>query len=101
MVVNTLKEAIEKQKRIELIYEKSVRIVEPYLVGVNEKNNVSLRAFQTGGYSSSGNLPAWRLFLIDKIERVEILDEKFEINSMYNPEDSKMTQILFRIDRNQ
>lgn len=100
MVVNTLKEAIEKRNRIELIYENSVRIVEPYLVGINEKNHVALRAFQTGGYSSSGNLPSWRLFLIDKIEGAQILDERFTINSMYNPDDRNMRQILFRVEKN-
>ncbi|HAC15643.1 MAG TPA: hypothetical protein DCE78_06835 [Bacteroidetes bacterium] len=101
MVIKTLKEAIEKKKRIEIIYEKSVRIVEPYLVGINEKSHVALRAFQTGGFSSSGKLPAWRLFLIDRIEAAQILDEHFEINSLYNPDDRNMTQILFRVERNQ
>ena len=45
MVVNILKEAIEKRKKIEIVYENSVRIVDPYLVGINQKDHISLRAF--------------------------------------------------------
>jgi predicted DNA-binding transcriptional regulator YafY len=99
MVVNILKEAIEKRKKVEIIYENSVRIVDPYLVGINQKDHISLRAFQTGGQSSSGNLPSWRLFLIEKIDAIKILDEQFALNSQYNPNDKQMKQIHYRIER--
>jgi predicted DNA-binding transcriptional regulator YafY len=99
MTINILKEAIEKRKKVEIIYENSVRIVDPYLVGINQKDHISLRAFQTGGQSTSGNLPSWRLFLIEKIDAIKILDEQFPINSLYNPNDKQMKQILFRIEK--
>jgi predicted DNA-binding transcriptional regulator YafY len=100
MTINILKKAIEQRKKVEIIYENSVRTVDPYLIGINQKDHISLRAFQTGGQSSSGNLPSWRLFLIEKIEAIKILDEHFAISTQYNPNDKQMKQIHYRIERN-
>jgi len=40
------------------------------------KGDEFLRAYQVGGYSSSGNLPG--LFKLNKISNIEITNEKFE-----------------------
>ncbi len=97
MVLSKLETAIKERKKVSLMYKGVLRIIEPYLVGINTKGNESLRAYQIGGYSSSGNLPAWRLFLFEDIEDIEVLDDHFEINDKYNHNDRGMRSILFRV----
>lgn len=98
MVRTNLQFAIKELKQVRLFYEGTERIVHPFLIGINKKGNEALRAYQVGGYSSSGDLPAWRLFLLDRIDLVEIIDENFQIRDDYNPDDKGMTQIIYRIE---
>jgi len=99
MIIDQLKVAIGNKKKLQIVYENSTRIIDPYLVGINQKDHILLRAFQTGGFSSSGKLPSWRLFSIDKILEVTQLDESFTIDRLYNPNDKQMKKILFRIEK--
>ena len=96
-MLNLLKRAINEKRRIAFQYQGNPRTVEPHLVGINSKLNEALRAFQTGGKSTSGRLPAWKMFLIKDIENIEILNEVFEINPQFNPDDKQMKSILFRV----
>ncbi|WP_368293881.1 WYL domain-containing protein [Dehalobacter sp. TBBPA1] len=98
MVRTNLRNAIKELKKVRISYEGTERIVHPYLIGINKKGNESLRAYQVGGFSSSGHLPEWRLFLLDQIDFVEIIDEYFQIKNDYNPDDKGMTQIIYRIE---
>lgn len=97
MIMKSLKDAIEQRKTIRLIYKGTERIVEPHLLGISTTRKETLSGYQTGGYSSSGSLPDWRQFIIKDIDSVEILDEAFNIRPGYNPNDSKMIEILFRV----
>jgi hypothetical protein len=96
-VIRTLELAINGKKRIALQYQGTQRIVEPHLVGVNSKMNEALRAFQIGGHTSSGALPAWRMFLLRDIESIEILNESFQMHPQFNPDDKQMSSILFKV----
>ena len=98
MVKANLQIAIKEQKKVRLYYEGTERIVHPFLIGINKRGNESLRAYQVDGYSSSGELPAGRLFLLDRIDFVEIIDEKFPIRDDYNPDDKGMIKIIYRIE---
>lgn len=98
MVKSNLCSAIKNCRQISIVYDGQVRVVDPYLVGTNKKGNEALRAYQVGGYSSSGNLPAWRLYLLKNIDSVEILDTSFKIQPQYNPNDKDMVQISCRIE---
>jgi|BioPla2DNA2_1021312.scaffolds.fasta_scaffold11721_6 hypothetical protein len=99
MLKSNLCNAIKKRSQISIVYDGKVRIVDPYLVGINKKGNEALRAYQVGGYSSSGNLPAWRLYLLKNINSVEILDTSFKIHPQYNPNDKDMVQISCRVEK--
>ncbi|MFA7190190.1 MAG: hypothetical protein WC117_08905 [Sphaerochaetaceae bacterium] len=99
MVKSNLCTAIKNFRRVSIIYDKQVRVVDPYLVGTNKKGSEALRAYQVGGYSSSGNLPAWRLYLLKNIDSVEILDTSFKIHPQYNPNDKDMVQISCRVEK--
>ena len=70
-------EAIENQNVIEFNYEGELRIVEPHCYGLTSKGNEGLRAYQTGGYSSSGNM-GWKMYDLGKAYDIEVKDETFD-----------------------
>ncbi len=62
---------------IEFYYEDGTRIVEPHCFGQSSKGNDLIRAFQVGGYSSSGKM-GWKLYDLSKASSLTLLDEKFD-----------------------
>lgn len=68
--------AIENQNVIELHYEGELRVVEPHCYGVTTAGNEGLRAYQTGGYSSSGKM-GWRMYDLGKADSITITNEEF------------------------
>ena len=97
MVKSTLCKAIQSRRRARMRYKGMERLIDPYLIGTTTAGNEALRAYQVGGYSESGGLPAWRLFVLSAISNVEILDASFEIHPLYNPYDENMVQISCRV----
>lgn len=97
MVKSTLCEAIKNRRQVKMKYEGRERLVDPYLIGTTTAGNEVLRAYQVGGYSERGGLPAWRLFTLRGISGVEILDTSFGIHPLYNPYDKAMVQISCRV----
>jgi len=86
-------EAIENQNVIEFTYEGETRIVEPHCYGLTTKGNEGLRAFQTGGYSSSGSM-GWKMYDLGKADDIEISDETFNgPRPGYNQGDKGMSKI--------
>jgi hypothetical protein len=54
--------AIRERRLIRFYYDGYQRIVQPYAYGIHkDTGNEVLRAYQVGGYSSSGDIPDWRL----------------------------------------
>jgi len=70
-------EAIESQNVIEFYYAGELRIVEPHCYGITTAGNEGLRAYQTGGYSSSGKL-GWKMYDLAKVEDIYITDDQFD-----------------------
>lgn len=91
---NIIKDAILNQSLIEFLYKDELRVVEPYTFGMNTRGNDVLSAYQIEGGSSSSEDLGWRLFSLNKINNLKLLDTKFsEIRSEYNPNDSRMQHI--------
>ena len=92
-------EAIKERKLIEFFYEDGVRIVEPFACGYGRKGNLLLRAFQIEGYSKSGKPLGWKLFRVDKISQLRILEEIFnDYREGYNPlGDSQIPNIICKV----
>ncbi len=83
-------QAIKQRKLLKFIYDGGERVVEPYAYGYNNRNSLKLRAYQVEGYSSSGKPEGWKLFSVEKIKNIEILDEEFStIRPEYNPRGDK------------
>ena len=66
-----------EHRTVTLVYEGLRRVVEPHLVGIHEAGEPMVAAFQTGGFSHSGDLPGWRTFITTKVESVDPRDETF------------------------
>ncbi len=98
MSLQILKEAIEAQKPISFQYNKpgktpGIRIGNPHAVWVMRKKDgtesTKVHIVQTEGVSDSGQeLPSFRMFDLEVLSQVEILDDRnsFDISEQYNPE---------------
>lgn len=69
--------AIKNQNVIEFYYEGELRIVEPHCYGETTAGNEGLRAFQVGGYSSSGKL-GWKMYDIGKADDITNTGDSFD-----------------------
>ena len=91
---DTLCKAITARRLIEFRYDGMVRVVEPYAVGILTTDNVALSAWHVRGFTESRAIPKWRLYKLDKMGIITILDEVFEgPRRGYNPRDSRMKRI--------
>ncbi|SFQ30817.1 WYL domain-containing protein [Parafilimonas terrae] len=69
--------ALKNLNVIELHYEGKLRVVEPHRYGKTTAGNECLRAYQIGGYSSSGKL-GWKMYDLEKISDIIISDQTFD-----------------------
>jgi len=91
--------AIKEMRVIKFYYEGNQRIVQPHAYGIHKNtNNEVLRAYQVGGYSSSGKIPGWRLYIVNKISNLEITNETFDNPAPeYRKNDSAILQIYCQL----
>ena len=90
--------AILERRVVRLIYQGLPREIEPHMVGIHEAGEPILVAYQTGGYSHSGDLPGWRTFIITEIERVEETDTTFpQARSDFTDQFYQMLEIFAKV----
>lgn len=78
---------------VEFYYDGLHRIVEPHTCGVSKLGKDTLSGYQIRGQSNS-DLPNWKLFTLDKISSLTVLDEVFDGAELgYSRGDSRMTRI--------
>ena len=70
-------EAITTQSLLSFSYHGHLRVVQPHTYGIDRKGHKALRAYQTGGTSGSGRIPAWRIFHEADMHALATLQEKF------------------------
>jgi predicted DNA-binding transcriptional regulator YafY len=68
--------ALAQRRIVELTYAGRRRVVEPHVLGTYH-GRLQLLAYQVAGQSSSGGLPEWRRFDVDRIFRVQLLESHF------------------------
>lgn len=75
----TVINAINNMEILSFTYESNPRVVEPHAYGMDSDGDDFdlLRAYQVGGYSSSGRLPKWRLFEVSEIHNLSPTGDKF------------------------
>jgi len=91
-------EAIKSKKMVDFSYEyKPISRAAPHAIYISSKGNENLDAFQYGGFSKSGNLPAWRNFSLLKIMNLKMLNKKFKIADGYRSNSSKYNKYIYKI----
>ena len=92
----SIQTAINERRLIRLDYEPGERLIEPHAYGSSNDGNELIRAFQVEGASESGEHHQWKLFRVDRIKSMEVLDEKFPgPRPEYNQDDPAMKGGIF------
>lgn len=78
------------------------RTIEPHAFGLATSGNDVVRAWLREGVSKTGDngkspMPGWRLFRLDRIKSVEIMDEDFKTRPGYNSKDSRIVEFSAKI----
>ena len=90
--------AIHEKRLLRFLYSGEARIAEPQDYGL-QKGVVNLFSYQTGGRSSSGRLPDWRKFAVQKISSLELLDQRFAGSRAVPAQKHQEWDVLFaRVD---
>jgi predicted DNA-binding transcriptional regulator YafY len=84
--------AISEKKTIIFEYDGYERTVEPHLYGILGGHE-QLHAYQIRGGSSSGGIPEWRNFKLEKMNNVAVNDEVFQSENSYNPSGANYSEI--------
>jgi predicted DNA-binding transcriptional regulator YafY len=84
MAGGELRVAIRQRNVVEFSYSGRTRVVHPHAIFVAGTGTHCLDAVQVGGRSTSGPLPGWRRFDLNRIEEVTILDERFEVDPEFD-----------------
>jgi hypothetical protein len=91
-------EAIRGRRLVRFAYRGGYRIVEPYVYGADTEGRDLLRGFQTYGYSTSGRPSGWRLFRVDKLADLAIIENSFsKARRGYDPHDQAMATLHYRV----
>jgi len=92
--VSLICQAIRRRALLEFLYDDRMRVVAPYCCGVSGRGAEVLRAVQVRGESASGSLGFGKLWTVDEIRELRVLDESFVPDDPnYNPRDRAMTRI--------
>ncbi|HZL40678.1 MAG TPA: WYL domain-containing protein [Pseudolabrys sp.] len=84
-------DAIRERWVVRLKYDPGERLIEPHAFGISAEGKLLVRAYQTEGVSKSGEHINWKLFRVDRIEKIEITQSKFiGTRPDYNPADPAM-----------
>ena len=101
--MNRLTQAIRQKRRIVADYTPvrrgtaGERTLEPHVLGT-KKGHRLLRAWVHKGTSYSGLAKRWRLFRVDNLSNVRLLNETFPERNLYNPDgDRAMSHILAQV----
>ncbi len=87
-------DAIRVRRLIRFIYEGYERVVEPHAYGVNTAGHEALSAWLRPGYSRSTPQGGWRMYLLDGISALQLLDDGFEgPRPGYNPGDPHLVTV--------
>jgi hypothetical protein len=90
--------AIEQRRLLKLAYSAGNRIVEPHVYGADGDAREYLRCYQVGGESLSHERYGWKLLREDEIDRVEVLDVRFEPRPDYRPDDPVIREVYARLE---
>ncbi len=78
MMREIIKKAIFEKLKLKFIYKGYNRIFEPHVFGMTITTNKDfIRGWQSGGSSSKKDVPGWKMFYLEYIEKIELMEEHF------------------------
>jgi len=90
----TICRAIQERQLVQFYYDGGHRLVEPHCYGESKDGNELLRAYQISGHSKSGRSEGWKLFRVDELSSLRIIDRSFSgPRPQYNPNDKAMASV--------
>jgi hypothetical protein len=93
-----IRRAIQRRRLLMFLYRGRVRVVEPYLYGVNTAHHTVLSAWQKNQASRVSPRDCWRTYFVNHMRRVEVLPIGFEEpRATYNPNHPRMTRVIDRL----
>jgi hypothetical protein len=103
LVEERLVEAIAKRRVVRLAYVKDrgrgQRVGHPHILYRGSSGKLVVDIYQVAGYSSSGDLPQWRMFELAAIWGVDVLEDRFEPAPDFNPVNpARFARIIARIE---
>ena len=69
--------AIQNLQLLSFIYDGHSRVVEPHTYGIDTKGHAAVRAYQVRGGSESGEYVGWKLFHVNEMRGLTVLQEHF------------------------
>lgn len=89
MIGDNIVKAINEKRLLSVFYDGGERKSAPCCYGNGSRGQKLLRCWQVSGFSQSGNVPAWKLMSVEKMQNINILDEGFTTPDGYNPAGDK------------
>jgi len=71
-------DAITNKRLLKFYYDGYNRIVEPHTAGIDKKGHEALRAYQVSGGSESGEYVGWKLFHVDEMQNITVMQDQFD-----------------------
>lgn len=90
--------AIQNRNLLSFTYEGFAREVEPHCLGIDKKGHPALRAYQVAGGSESGEYVGWKMFHVNGIQNLQVLNKTFQQPRQgYKRGDKDMQQIQAQV----
>ena len=90
----TICDAVRARRLLMFAYGGVVRVVEPHALGVNTAGHEALSAWLRAGYSRTSPSGGWRMYLLDGISALQMLDDGFDgPRPGYNPGDPHLVTV--------
>ena len=90
--------AIREKRLLTFSYDGYSRTVEPHTYGIDVKGHESVRAYQVGGGSSSGEYRGWKMFHVSEMSGLSVTSAHFASARLdYKPGDKAFSTIYAQL----
>ncbi len=102
-IVKQLWHASSERKvcRISLKKEPLPRLIHPYGVCKTSANKIVLVCKQVTGFTKAGGKAGYRNLILDKVQEVEVTDQKFPLPEDFDPDDGQYKEWVYHVLQNE
>ena len=93
-IEHVLEQAMTLNLQVNIDYNGGHRTVEPHAIGISRAGKPCFRAWQDSGDSLSGEQTGWKMFLLDELYGIKLLDRQSQApRPGYKQGDKGMSEI--------